>query len=165
MAKQKDISSWGIVIILGIAAAVKAMDYWFITLPVVATILVVRYLARRAKTPAEFSSGSFDADDFAVEIVGESRYQENLIAICGGRTKEGANKVVSAKCVPSSDADTVWVEIGKRRVGCLDDEDAEDYRRRFGSQASKCQALIRGGWDRGDGDVGNFGVRLNVGLV
>jgi hypothetical protein len=26
----------------------------------------------------------------------------------------------------------------------------------------ECKAVIQGGWDRGEGDTGEFGVRLNI---
>jgi hypothetical protein len=31
--------------------------------------------------------------------------------------------------------------------------------------AASCAARIRGGWDRGDGDAGPFGIRLDIAIV
>jgi hypothetical protein len=164
MANRKDSTGLIIITLLVLFIVVKAVEYWTITVPGLVCVLALLYLWRRARGAAGLTSGSSSIDDFQVEIVGESRYQHNLLTICGGRTEEGANKVVPARCVPDSGAGSVRVEIQGKIVGTLDDEESESYLTTFGSRSAKCQALIRGGWDRGDGDVGNFGVRLNLDL-
>lgn len=111
-----------------------------------------------------------DIHDFPVQAVGESHYQEALANLCGGFTTSGHSEVFSAELFPEDsnpyDDQAVRVVIADATVGYLSREDARKFRR--GLRADKfsqhCQALLVGGWDRGDGDGGHFGVRLNVDL-
>lgn len=107
---------------------------------------------------------------FRVDAVGESRYQDALEAIAGGRTEEGANLETVALLVPEPttryDRNAVQVLIDGRLVGYLSRENAEILQPRIlemvrrTRQAVACRALVVGGWDRGGGDRGHFGVRL-----
>jgi hypothetical protein len=65
------------------------------------------------------------------------------------------------------DSLAVRVEIRGCIVGHLSRENAREYRRQLkkaGHPAltASCKALIVGGWDRGGGDRGHFGVRLDL---
>jgi hypothetical protein len=105
-----------------------------------------------------------------VEVVGESHYQDALEQLCG-RCEHGVDLTTTAALVPEPgnpyDPNAVAVQIGGRTVGYLARGAAEAFKpvserllavRRSGL----CQARIRGGWEREDGDVGNFGVTLDL---
>ncbi len=108
---------------------------------------------------------------FTFEIVGESHYQKALSAITGGKTEDGV-KVFSDATLrrePNNpyDPNAVRVEISNKTVGYLDRQKAVEYtdtlsRLGLEGRVTKCEAKIVGGWDRGDDDVGHFGVKLNV---
>jgi hypothetical protein len=104
---------------------------------------------------------------FTIGAVGESFYQSALEAITGGHTEQGWSKPVRASLVCENtnpyDAKAVRVEILGQKVGYLARDRARLYRRRFGQRTVVCDALIVGGWDRGD-SVGDFGVRLDLKL-
>ena len=112
--------------------------------------------------------GSFD-----VEVVGESHYQTALESICGPRTRDSTSKHVEAVLVLDDsnkyDPKAVRVEINGKIVGHLSREDAQTYRdkldamKRPGARAT-CAAHIVGGWDRGSGDRGSYGVYLDFDL-
>lgn len=106
--------------------------------------------------------------DVGVEVVGESRHQDTLLQLTGGRRSyAGVEMDAVADLIPDpTDPLDVEVLIGDRRVGWLRRADAEALaeeiaaaRERFG--AATCLARIRGGWDRGGDDVGLFGVVLH----
>ncbi len=106
--------------------------------------------------------------EFPLEVVGESHYQDNLNAVCGGRTKDGVDLIVDAMVAPEPDnphdPNAVKVEIQGRIVGHLIRRDAEMFHAKFQTTAQPCRANIRGGWDRGGRDVGHYGVRLDLQL-
>jgi hypothetical protein len=108
---------------------------------------------------------------YSLEVVGESNYQKALERICGGRSRDGAEKHVTATLVLEDsnpyDENAVRIDIAGSTVGYLSRHDAKSYRGRLkqmgeGSLTQECRALIRGGWDRGRNDRGNFGVRLDL---
>jgi hypothetical protein len=104
-----------------------------------------------------------------VEVVGESGHQEELLALSGGvRPYGGVDLEAVAELVPGSDDDegaVVEVRIEGAVVGRLRREDAERLHVVVEESTdvhgtATCRARIRGGWDRGRGDVGRFGVVL-----
>lgn len=109
---------------------------------------------------------------YRVDVAGESFYEESFKELCGDRTIEGIRIEATAQlelCDDNPhDKHAVRVTIQGYQVGHLSREDARAFRRlvRYGSLAEherfECAALIRGGWDRGEGDVGHFGVRLDL---
>jgi len=109
---------------------------------------------------------------FLVDVAGESFYEESFAALCGERTIEGIRVEVTAQMELRDDNPhdnrAVRVTIQGYPVGHLSREDARAFRRlvRYGSLAEhevfECAALIVGGWDRGEGQLGNFGVRLDL---
>jgi hypothetical protein len=113
-------------------------------------------------------------DAFALPIVGESHYQDALEQICGPRTDEGEDRHVEAQLVLEDenphDSMAVRVDINGTTVGYLSRDHARTYRRGlskagYGTANAYCQALIRGGWDRGEGDRGFYGVYLDLFFV
>lgn len=102
--------------------------------------------------------------------VGESHYQDALARLCGGRTTDGHFLDVIAILVPEPqnqyDPNAVAVVVGGLHVGYLSRELAarchEPIARRMQAEgrAVGCRAQIRGGWNRGGGDVGSFGIEL-----
>ena len=138
----------------------------------------------------EWPGASFDGDLLAVrfdphrrhivDVVGEGAFQGSLERIGGGRTIDGARirdhlavllpepsnrydqNAVRVAIVPSPSSRT-W-----GYVGYLSREDAVAYRPLIDRLAEvgklvACAASLTGGWDRGAGDRGNFGVRLHIG--
>lgn len=108
---------------------------------------------------------------FSVEVVGESHYQVALERICGGRTEDGVEKHVVGTLILEDgnphDDKAVRVHVEGHTVGYLPRKLAREYRQRLeeaGHPALRgmCSAVIRGGWDRGSGDRGNFGVWLDL---
>jgi hypothetical protein len=63
------------------------------------------------------------------------------------------------------DPNAVEVLIEDLRVGYIPAVQAPEMSALFHSASIsevECKAVIRGGWDRGEGDTGEFGVRLNI---
>lgn len=107
--------------------------------------------------------------DYGTEIVGESHYQRALESLAGGRSEDGAEDYISAVLVHEDDnphdPKAVRVDIKGKTVGYLSREDARTWRAKApGSSRHECPAVIVGGWDRGGGDRGHFGVRLDLRL-
>lgn len=110
--------------------------------------------------------------DFDVEVVGESHYQKHLKVICGRPTEDGVDMEIYAGLVLEDwnvhDNKAVAVHIENGCVGYLSKRDARAFRDAIEKTAyAKCKAfqvkaLIRGGWDRGGGDTGMYGVRLDM---
>jgi hypothetical protein len=111
---------------------------------------------------------------YRVDVAGESFYDESFKELCGERTIMGARIEATARLELCDDNPhdnrAVRVTIKGYPVGHLSREDARAFRRlvRYGALAEhekfECAAIICGGWDRGDGDEGNFGVRLDLAL-
>ncbi len=108
--------------------------------------------------------------DREVDVVGESRHQNELLELTGGRRRYGGVEVETvAELVPEpenpADPHAVAVHIDGRHVGYLSREDVASLAPLIDESNdqqgfSSCRAIIRGGWDRGRGDVGWFGVTL-----
>jgi hypothetical protein len=108
--------------------------------------------------------------DVEVEVVGESRHQQELLTLTGGSRRYGGVDVEAvASLVPDPgnryDVAAVQVRIDGLPVGYLRHQDAVTYRsvideRSRHDRPATCLAWVRGGWDRGRGDVGAFGVSL-----
>lgn len=108
---------------------------------------------------------------YALEVVGESHYQENLEKICGVRKEKGENLTVDATLILEDDnpydRQAVRVEISGLPVGYLSREVARIYREqiRLGGHPRAigiCKAKIKGGWERRNGDKGSYGVKLDI---
>lgn len=108
---------------------------------------------------------------FSIDIVGESHYQDELEEITGGKTEEGHRMEVDALLVHDDgnryDNKAVAVSIEGEIVGHLDKKLARQFRKRMAEAGiagypAACKAYIVGGWDRGGGDEGQFGVKLDL---
>lgn len=113
--------------------------------------LVWRTFRHRNSTPVRTEGSIQGPGDFACEVVGESKYQHHLERIAGGRTEEGADlrkqAVLALEDDNPHDKNAVCVRIDGLRVGYLPRPMAKMYRKRL---------------DRGEGDRGHFGVRLDL---
>lgn len=105
-----------------------------------------------------------------VNVVGESYYEEAFLRLTGGRCREGFSAPCTARLVPEPDNPydpmAVAVHIGQHKVGHLSREEARAYRPYLDEtiQArglATASATLNGGWDRGGGDVGSFGLVLS----
>jgi hypothetical protein len=147
---------------------------WVAILIVLALLI---YFARNARQSAPAEDGSTiptirGNGNFDVEVVGESRYQRHLTAICGAPTADGANTEVYAGLLledsNNHDGKAVAVHIENGCVGYLSRQDARSFRIAIAKtpyakhRAFQVRALIRGGWDRGGTDTGMYGVRLDM---
>jgi hypothetical protein len=111
---------------------------------------------------------------FAFNIVGESHYQENLERIGGPKDEDSKQEIVTATLLLEDDnphdKNAVAVLINKLLVGHLSRSDAVSFRNALSKLAppgqqirvAECKAMIVGGWDRGNGDAGSFGVKLDL---
>lgn len=108
---------------------------------------------------------------YALDVVGESNYQAALESICGGRSISSQGKKVEATLIHEDDNpyddQAISVSIQGKTVGHLTRNDARKYRKQlkqagYPGITAKCSAMIVGGWDRGGGDRGHFGVRLDL---
>ncbi len=115
----------------------------------------------------DLSTGS----GFRVSVVGESHYTSAFIAVLGPRTPAGVDETRRAhvRREPSNrfDPNAVVVHLGGRTVGYLSRGDAVRYKAAIETveregRVAVCSARVRGGWDRGAGDFGYFGVYLDL---
>jgi len=104
-----------------------------------------------------------------LEVVGESHYQAELMRVGGGKTESGPVRPrVIAELVREPrnrhDRNAVAVQVGGSTVGYIAREDAPrvghvvDHMWNHGYPATVAATII-GGWDRGGGNVGSFGIR------
>jgi hypothetical protein len=108
---------------------------------------------------------------YEFDIVGESKYQDVLEAICGGRNEDSAEHITEAVLYLEDsnpyDNLAVRVDIDGRTVGYLSRKDARSYRQQLkqlghGRIVCKCDAMVVGGWRRSRTDQGHFGVKLDL---
>lgn len=114
--------------------------------------------------------------DVPLDVKGESHYQDNLATIAGPKTEDGYNLPVNAVLVrePDNEYDTNAIAVyattrdgqqSARHVGYVAAEVAEDLapildRKRREGETVALEGHIRGGWDRGGGDTGHYGIAL-----
>ena len=99
-------------------------------------------------------------------VRGESFHQDELLTLAGGQRPYGGVELDAvAELMPRPSG--IAVLIDGAEVGSLSREDAHRLapairatRRAHGAATSR--AVVRGGWDRGGGDIGMFGVVLFV---
>lgn len=121
----------------------------------------------------EYRGKRFSDPRYPLDIVGESNYKKNFRKICGRPNEEGENKEIKALLILEDnnkhDSNAVRVDIKNLTVGYLRKTDAVQYRSMLAkSENAKslmtCDAIIRGGWKRKDGDEGDYGVWLSLNL-
>jgi hypothetical protein len=110
--------------------------------------------------------------EYRINVAGESFYLDAFAALVGPRREEGVQIEARAQLTLQDDnvhdKHAVMVSINGHQVGHLSREHARAFRRsvRYGPLSAheqfECAALICGGWDRGGGDAGHFGVRLDL---
>lgn len=109
---------------------------------------------------------------FTFDLVGEADYQDRLDRICGGKREDGHNKEITAQLVFISDNEhdqnAIGVMIEGELVGFIPKGETLRLRAdlvRWINPSQRpilCSAKIVGGWDRGDGDQGHYGVKLSL---
>jgi hypothetical protein len=106
---------------------------------------------------------------FGIEAAGTDQHQDALELMAGGRTEAGVDYVCGALLVPNPknpyDPSAIAVVIASQVVGFVPSNIAPSlkYALRVGGYiAAGCAAKIVGGWARADGDIGDFGVRLDA---
>jgi hypothetical protein len=106
-----------------------------------------------------------------VQVVGESYYQDALDAICGGKCEEGYQLMCQAELRPEPDNEydkrAVGIYVDSRKVGHLSLEDEKRRQSkllalRLQGKRPMCGALISGGWFRGPGEEGHYGIGLDL---
>lgn len=109
--------------------------------------------------------------NYDLEIVGESHYQSNIESICGERKERGEYFETVANLILEDtnphDKNAVRIEIQSKPVGYLSKEVAKLYRailteNKHPKAVGACKALIKGGWKRKNGDIGSYGVWLDI---
>lgn len=140
-----------------------------LALLILAGIAVFYYMRRQSSSSIAGrlpGPGTYEFD-----IVGESKYQDVLESICGGRTEEGAEHLTHAVLTLEDqnpyDNKAVRVDIEGHTVGYLSRQNARSYRKqlqRLGHPriACVCNAMVVGGWERTPSDRGHFGVKLDL---
>jgi hypothetical protein len=107
---------------------------------------------------------------FTYEVVGESHYQEALERIVGGRRSAAVYfrviAVLSSEPDNPHDANAMVIRINGEKVGYIRKKDDVSLRHQLDALGVpsdvQCRAEIVGGWDRGGGDVGKFGLKLDL---
>jgi HIRAN domain len=107
--------------------------------------------------------------EFGIEAVGTAEHQDELEMIAGGRTESGVDHLCGALLVPDPknpyDPNAIAVVVSSHVVGYIPSNIAPSLKyamRTGGFIAAGCAAKITGGWIRADGDIGDFGVRLDA---
>lgn len=108
---------------------------------------------------------------FNQEVVGEGRRQEAFIELFGQKKASGINLERDAQLVFDDgnpvDPNAVGVLLDGLHVGYIPSDDAAAFRQQIlainpDELPIICSAKIVGGWDRGNGDEGHFGVKLSI---
>lgn len=108
---------------------------------------------------------------YTFEVVGESHRQDALNAICGGKCEDGHDIKVTAQLIiiegNPHDPNAVGVFVDSQMVGYVPRDVASLIRSELmrlspDERPVTCDARIVGGWDRGDGDEGHYGIKLSL---
>jgi hypothetical protein len=103
---------------------------------------------------------------WTTEVVGESKYQDNLRALYKSLGGTEHDIKATATLVPEEgnqfDTNAVKVEINRRTVGYLTKQMAIEYRAAVGTTSGQCGVKIVGGFLLGDGTRASFGAKLNI---
>jgi hypothetical protein len=104
-----------------------------------------------------------------MQAVGESHYQDSLIAICGAYSRDGTEAtyegLIEREPANPHDPNAIMVKILGRKVGYLPREQAErvsEQMRGSGLSSATCSARVRGGWRTNQYDEGSYGVQLAI---
>lgn len=132
--------------------------------------------SRAASTVTEDAPMLTDFDGhggFGLAVVGESYYRQNFDRVCGKKS-DGANNVIVVAVLVceagnSHDPNAVRIDVGGLPLGHLSRAMAKKYRARLAAlnldeRPRSCRGMVRGGWDRGGEDQGEYGIRLDLDL-
>lgn len=107
-----------------------------------------------------------------LDAVGESFYCEAVARATGGLRRDGVHMQLTAELVREPDnphdPNAIAVRIGAETIAYVPRETAPAFGpvferlASFGYRAYYCSAVIRGGWDRGDGTIADFRVVLHL---
>ena len=115
----------------------------------------------------------FGREDYPFDVVGEGLYQAELDDIVGGKSEEGHRHECVAIIVLDNgnpyNEHAVAVSIKSRIIGHFPRQSAEQYRewlREWGltDAVVSCRSLVVGGRDDGQGETGNYAVKLDIEL-
>jgi hypothetical protein len=150
--------------------------YWGIALFVVSIFIIykpsdnssARAVANESLKISENQS-EFGSSSLSIDVVGESNYQDVLIAIAGNHGDSPPEGVVIASISPEPtnkyDNLAIRVDINGGTVGYLSREDARSYRKLFSNNLNtQCNAEIIGGYVMRNGERAMYGVRLDMKL-
>ncbi len=108
----------------------------------------------------------------AVQVVGESNYQDSLRWAANGTNTEGPNNPrVYAEVIPEPsnryDSNAVRIQVGGRLVGYLARADAVVYQplllpHSAAGRIPACEARIKGGYTTDDGFQASLGIELYI---
>lgn len=116
----------------------------------------------KAKKQTQDLTGDFAEGD-EIELVGESKYQDNLLALFGPKQKHSIDETVSAELVaePTNrhDPKAIKCEIGGKVVGYVPRSGAAEIHRLMVNGRVPCLATVRGGW-KNDKSEGSYGVTV-----
>jgi HIRAN domain len=109
----------------------------------------------------------------AIDIAGESYYQDALEQVGGGRGAFGVqNQLITVELVReptnSHDPNAVKIQADGHQLGYLPREEAPRFHAVIDKLTAKdrpatCRARLTGGWDRGRDDRGSIGLRILTG--
>jgi hypothetical protein len=146
-------------------------------LALVGIVVAYKWFIRTYGRGSEYDTGTGAVEglgEFEFDIVGESNYQRALRRIAGPKTEDSKRHPCVAMLVLEDDNPhdnmAVRVDIEGETVGYLSRRHARQYRKELERQGItgyrlRAQALIVGGWDRGGGDSGHYGVKLDLPIV
>jgi hypothetical protein len=93
--------------------------------------------------------------------------------VCGAPTEEGVDVRTEVKLVPENtnpyDPQAVRIDAAGNTLAYLSRHDAQEYRKLLAAaghsdEVVECNARVRGGWNRGPDDQGEFGIYLDLPL-
>jgi len=108
---------------------------------------------------------------YTFDVVGECHRQAELNSICGGKCEDGHDLKVLAQLVfidgNPHDPNAVGVFVDSKMVGYVPRHLAPGLRSAIlrlnpDERPVTCDSRIVGGWDRGDGDEGHYGIKLSL---
>jgi hypothetical protein len=143
----------------------------FIAIVVIGLIAYLYYRSRSGSVGSSVQGRLPGPGTYAFDIVGESKYQDALEAICGGRSEDSADHFAEAILYLEDsnpyDNQAVRIDIDGQTVGYLSRENARAYRKQLKQLGHerltcRCNAKVVGGWRRGQSDQGHFGVKLDL---
>ncbi|MBU1361473.1 MAG: HIRAN domain-containing protein [Gammaproteobacteria bacterium] len=144
---------------------------------ILAVIVFFIYRAFTRKRSASANVGNVEPrirgdGTYSFEVVGESNYQKAFHKLFGEPGEGGGAVRVEADLVLENDnkhdSNAVRVDIRGLTVGYLPRQMAKNFRKAIKRDKHtkwstfKAGAEVRGGWDRGGGDRGNYGVWLDL---